>query len=169
MDGGVYPVGQHEGGQVPPWHLFSRCMEAGQEALCKHVLRRHKDTPEALLRQVLSRAGGNWQVEAAIAVGSKSLVVSLRGKREQNWATICKKLHRHRPCKKGRFTQEPWPWNCESPKESVQRPLPTHLPNHVVWSRALKCSVKAYVTGPSTKYYFNEFLFMRVLTHDNIE
>jgi hypothetical protein len=31
------------------------------------------------------------------------------------------------------------------------------------------CSVKSYVTGPSTKCYFNECLFMRVLTHDKIE
>jgi hypothetical protein len=29
--------------------------------------------------------------------------------------------------------------------------------------------VKSYVARPSTEYYFNEFLFMRVLTHDNIE
>ena len=34
---------------------------------------------------------------------------------------------------------------------------------------ALKCSVKSYVTGPSTKRYFSEFLFMRVLTHCEIE
>ena len=31
------------------------------------------------------------------------------------------------------------------------------------------CSVKPYVTGPSTKCYFNAFLFMWVLTHDKIE
>jgi len=29
--------------------------------------------------------------------------------------------------------------------------------------------VKSYVTGASTKYYFNEHLFVRVLTHDKIE
>ena len=58
---------------------------------------------------------------------------------------------------------------CESPKESVQRLSQDHVPNHVVWSQALKCSVKSYVTGPSTKCYFNEFLFMQVLTHDKIE
>jgi hypothetical protein len=29
--------------------------------------------------------------------------------------------------------------------------------------------VKSYVSGPSTKYYFNEFLFRRVLTHDRLE
>ena len=58
-------------------------MEAGQEALCREILRRHKDTPEALLRQGLSRAG--WQVEAAIAVGSKPWSIAfLRGKREKN-------------------------------------------------------------------------------------
>jgi hypothetical protein len=38
--------------------------------------------------------------------------------------------------------------------------------NRVVWSRTLKCSVKSYVTGPSTKCYFNEFLFIRVLMID---
>ena len=46
--------------------------------------------------------------------------------------------------------------------------VPTHLQNHVVWLRTLKCSVKSYVTKPSTKCYFNEFLFMQVLTHDKI-
>jgi hypothetical protein len=44
--------------------------------------------------------------------------------------------------------------------------IPTHLQNHVVWSRILECSVKPYVTGPSTKCYVNKFLFMPVLTHD---
>ena len=62
-------------------------------------------------------------------------------------------------------SQEPWPWNCESPKESVQRPSPTHLQNHVVWSRTFKCSVKPYVTRSSNKCYFNEFLFMRGSSH----
>jgi hypothetical protein len=33
----------------------------------------------------------------------------------------------------------------------------------------LKCIVKSYVTGSSTKCYFNEFLFIQVLTHDKIE
>ena len=33
----------------------------------------------------------------------------------------------------------------------------------------LKCHVKSYVTGPSTKCYFNECVFMQVLTHDKIE
>jgi hypothetical protein len=47
--------------------------------------------------------------------------------------------------------------------------VPTHLQNHVVWSRIFKCSVKSYVTRASTKCYFNEFLFMRVLTHGAIE
>jgi hypothetical protein len=37
------------------------------------------------------------------------------------------------------------------------------------WSRTLKCSVKPYVTISSTKCYFNESLFIRVLTHDRIE
>ena len=51
------------------------------------------------------------------------------------------------------MSQEPWPWNCESPKESVQRPSQ----DHVMWLRIFKCSVKSYVTGPSTKCYVNEF------------
>ena len=33
-------------------------------------------------------------------------------------------------------------------KKSVQRSSPTHLQNHVVWSRTLKCSVKPYMMGP---------------------
>ena len=33
----------------------------------------------------------------------------------------------------------------------------------------LTCSVKSYVIGPSTKCYFNEFLFMWVLKHNKIE
>ena len=36
-----------------------------------------------------------------------------------------------------------------------------HLQKHVVWSRILKCT--------STKCYYNEFIFMRVLTHNKIE
>ena len=52
------------------------------------------------------------------------------------------------------------------PKRKCPKVFPTHLQNHVVWSRTVKCSVKSYVTGPSTKCYFAESLFMRVLTHD---
>ena len=56
------------------------------------------------------------------------------------------------------------------PKRKCPKAAPTHLHNHVVvWSRILEFSVKPYVTGPSTKCHFNEFLFMRVLTHDKIE
>ena len=66
------------------------------------------------------------------------------------------------------MSKELWPWNCESPKESVQRAVPRHLQNHVVCSQTLKCIVKSYVTGPSTKCYSNEFLFVRLLTHDTI-
>ena len=65
--------------------------------------------------------------------------------------------------------QEPWPWNCESPKESCSKAVPRHLQDHVVWSQTLECSVKPYVTGSSTKCYFYEFLFVRVFTHDNIK
>jgi hypothetical protein len=67
-------------------------------------------------------------------------------------------------------SQELWPWSCENPKESVQRLSWCTSHNHVVvWSRALKCSVKSYVPWPSTKCYFDGFLFMWVLTHDKIE
>jgi hypothetical protein len=66
-------------------------------------------------------------------------------------------------------SQEPWPWSCESPEESVQRPCQSHLQNHVAWSRTLKCSVKSYVTGSLNNCYFNKFIFMRVFTHDEIE
>ena len=62
-------------------------------------------------------------------------------------------------------SQEPWPWDGESPNVSVSR----HLQNHIVWTRILKCSVKPLVTGPSTKCCFSEILFMRVLTCDKIE
>jgi hypothetical protein len=41
--------------------------------------------------------------------------------------------------------------------------------NHVMWSRTHTYNVKSYVSRPSTKRYFNEMLFMRVLTHDKIE
>ena len=69
-----------------------------------------------------------------------------------------------------RTSQEPRPWDCKSPRERVQRPSQnTSKLMYVVWSRTLKCSVKSYVIGPSTQYYFNEYLFMRVLTHDKIE
>ena len=52
------------------------------------------------------------------------------------------------------------------PKRKCPKAVPIHLQNHVVWSRALKCSVKAYVIGSSTKCYFNEFLFTQAFTHD---
>ena len=49
-------------------------------------------------------------------------------------------------------------------------PLQTQVKtcDRVVWSRILKCIVKSYFTGPSTKFYFDEFLFMSVLTHEEL-
>lgn len=38
--------------------------------------------------------------------------------------------------------------------------VPRHFQDHVTWSRAHKCSVKSFVTRPSTKCYCNEFLRM---------
>jgi hypothetical protein len=49
-------------------------------------------------------------------------------------------------------------------QKKVSKCHPKTPPKYVVWSWILKCSVKSYVLGPSTKYYFNEFLFMQVLT-----
>jgi hypothetical protein len=51
-------------------------------------------------------------------------------------------------------------------QRKVSRGRPNTPQNHVVWSRTLECSVKSYVTQPSTKCYFNVSLFMRGLIHD---
>ena len=72
---------------------------------------------------------------------------------------------------KGHFSNEPRAVTMKlwEPKRKCPKAIPTHLQNHVVRSRILKCSVKSHVIEPSINGYFNEFLFMRVLTHDNIE
>ena len=69
---------------------------------------------------------------------------------------------------KGHFTHEPRTMTMKlwELKRKCPKAVPRHLQNHVVWSQILKRSVKPYVTGPSTKCYFNEFLFMRIHTHD---
>ena len=66
-------------------------------------------------------------------------------------------------------SQEPWPRNCKSPKESVQRP--SHYTSKIMWCGHGPSSVVWSHTWPvpSTKCYFNEFLFMRVLTYGTIE
>ena len=71
---------------------------------------------------------------------------------------------------KGHFTYKPRAMTMKfwDPKRKCSKAIPIHSQNYVVWSWALKCSVKSYVTGPSTKCYFNEFLFMWILTHDFI-
>jgi hypothetical protein len=52
----------------------------------------------------------------------------------------------------------------------VSKGRPTTPPNnHVMCSHSLECSVKSYVTMASTKCYFNECLFMQILTHDKRE
>jgi len=51
-------------------------------------------------------------------------------------------------------------------QKKVSEAVPTHLHNHVVWPWTLKCGVESYVTGSSTKCYFNRFLFIRVFTYD---
>ena len=72
---------------------------------------------------------------------------------------------------RGHFTHEPRAVTVKlwEPKRKCSKAVPTRLPNHVVWSRTLECSVKSYVTRPSTKRYFNELLFTQVLTHDKTE
>ena len=59
--------------------------------------------------------------------------------------------------------------NLWEPKRKCPKVVPAHIQNHLAWSRLLKCSVKSYVSMPSTKCYFNGFLLMWVLTHDKIE
>ena len=63
----------------------------------------------------------------------------------------------------GHFTHEPWAVTMklwEPKRKCAKAAVPNHFQNHGVWSRALKCSVKSYVTMPSTKCYFNEFIVM---------
>ena len=56
----------------------------------------------------------------------------------------------------GHFTQEPRAMTKRlwEPKKKCPKAVPTHLQNHVMWSRTLKYSAKSYVTKPSTKCYF---------------
>ena len=70
-------------------------------------------------------------------------------------------------CTLGLFTHEPRAMTMKSwePKRKCPKAVPTHFQNHVVWSWALKCSVKSYATMPSIKCYFNECLFMQALWH----
>jgi len=64
---------------------------------------------------------------------------------------------------KGQCTHEPRAMTMKVIWAQMKWPkaVPRHIQNHVVRWRALKCSVKSYVTRPSTKCSFNEFLFMR--------
>ena len=68
---------------------------------------------------------------------------------------------------KGHFTHEPRvvTMNFVRAQKKVSKGRPNTPPSCVVWSRIPKCSVKSYVTRPSTKCYFNKFLFMRILAH----
>ena len=68
---------------------------------------------------------------------------------------VCKGRFTQGPSLKGHFTHKPRVVTMKlwEPKR--------HIQYHVVWSWALKCIVKSYATRPSTKCYFNEFLFMQ--------
>ena len=57
-------------------------------------------------------------------------------------------------CAPSHMSQELWQWNCENPKESVQRPSQDTSKNCVVWSRILKCSVKSYVDHACNQILF---------------
>jgi hypothetical protein len=72
---------------------------------------------------------------------------------------------------KGHFTHEPRVVTIKlrEPEKKCPKATPTHLQNHVLWSRSLKSSVKPYVTMPSIKCYFNGFLFMLVFMHDKLK
>ena len=63
-------------------------------------------------------------------------------------------------------SEEPWPWNCESPKQKCPKAVSTHLQTHVVWSRILMCSVKSYMTWALDQMLFQRILFMQGLTHN---
>ena len=54
-------------------------------------------------------------------------------------------------------------------KRLCPKAVSTHLQNPCSVVTDPKCSVKSYVTGPSTNCYFIEFKFTHVLTHDKIE
>jgi hypothetical protein len=71
----------------------------------------------------------------------------------------------------GHFTHEPRSMTMKlwEPKRKCPKAVPRYLQNHVVLLWTLKCTVKSYVARPSIKCYFNEFLFMLVLTHDKIK
>ena len=62
----------------------------------------------------------------------------------------------------GHFTHEPRAATLKivRAQKKASKGRPKAPSNHVVWSWIPKCSVKSYVIGPSTKCYFNEFLFM---------
>ena len=67
------------------------------------------------------------------------------------------------------MSQEPVTVNLWEPKRKCPKAVPRHLQLHAVWSQALECSVKSYVTGLSTKCYVIEFLYMWVLTCDKVK
>ena len=48
------------------------------------------------------------------------------------------------------------------PKRKCPKAVTRRFQNHVVCSRALKCSVKSDVTKPLTKCYFNKFPFINI-------
>ena len=51
------------------------------------------------------------------------------------------------------------------PRRKCPKAILTHLQNHVVWSRILKCNWKSYVTKPSTKYYKLQWISIHAGPH----
>ena len=70
---------------------------------------------------------------------------------------LCEPSSSMSPSSKGHFTHEPRAMTMKlwEPKRKCPNTVPTHLHNHVVWSRILKCSVKSYVTGPLDQMLFH--------------
>ena len=50
-------------------------------------------------------------------------------------------------------------------QKKVSKGFPRHLQNHVVWSQTPKCSVKSYVTRPSTKCYLLQQISIHASPH----
>ena len=106
------------------------------------------------------RGGPTWVVAAFMMYLAASQVVAL----PPRWPFLVVGQHLGLMCPvleaTSHTSQELWPWDCESPKESVQRLILRHLRNHVVWSRILKWSMKSYVAGS-----INQMLFQRISFH----
>ena len=60
----------------------------------------------------------------------------------------------------------PWPMKLWRPLNLVRRPYHGNLKLVFLWSWALRCRVKTYMTGLSTKWYFIIILSIYILSYD---